>query len=79
MYDYMCGNSIRFVDVYIVSFVCMCNVQKRLLVFPNGGWLEQVQYVWGDSLARVLENATVRLNLGRPAAYLFTIDGSLVG
>lgn len=49
-----------------------------MLVFPNGEKVELAQYVWGETLAQLLDNGATRLNLNKPAKHLFTIDGELV-
>lgn len=51
---------------------------KRLMVFPNGEIMERAQPVWGETLAQVLDNASSRLTLRKPAKYLFTMEGRLV-
>ncbi len=52
--------------------------QKRLLVFPNGESPDRGQYVWGESIGQILDNATSRLNLRKPAKYIFNMEGELV-
>jgi hypothetical protein len=51
---------------------------KRLMVFVNGEKIELAQYVWGETIAQILDNSTVRLKMAQSAKYLFTLDGNLV-
>ena len=51
------------------------NLQKRVLVFPNGESIERAQYVWGESLEQLLDNSNTRLDLKKPARYIFTLEG----
>ncbi len=52
--------------------------QKRALVFPNGESLTRAVYVWGESLQEFLDNASSRLDLRKPAKFLYTIEGQQV-
>ena len=49
--------------------------QKRVVVFPNGESIERAQYVWGESLEQLLDNSNTRLDLKKPARYIFTLEG----
>ena len=58
--------------------VIFCLLQKRVLVYPNGEYLERAVYAWGESMAQILDNANVRLNLRKEGRCLFNIEGHLV-
>jgi hypothetical protein len=48
-------------------------------VFPNGENLERAVYVWGETMEQLLDNSTTRLNLRKPAKFVFDLNGRVVG
>ncbi|XP_064634273.1 doublecortin domain-containing protein 1-like isoform X2 [Lineus longissimus] len=52
---------------------------RRVQVYPNGESLSRAVYVWGESLAQILDNATMRLNLRKHGKILFDVTGKQIG
>ena len=53
-------------------------LQKRVLVHAAGEPPSKAAYVWGESLGQLLDNSTVRLNMSKPAKYIYTQNGELL-
>ncbi|ELU06637.1 hypothetical protein CAPTEDRAFT_220130 [Capitella teleta] len=71
-------NGVKPVNAKGISRLYTQPSMKRVLVFPNGENLERAVYVWGESLDQLLDNSTTRLNLRKPAKYVFDLNGSVV-
>ncbi|KAF6020845.1 hypothetical protein EB796_020833 [Bugula neritina] len=48
---------------------------KRVLAYVNGEQVSRAQYIWGDNLNQILQNATTRLNMRRAAKCIFSLLG----
>jgi len=48
------------------------------MVYQKGASVRKAVYVWGETLAEILADASERLDLPRPAKLLYDEDGSKV-
>ncbi|XP_019332334.2 doublecortin domain-containing protein 1 [Alligator mississippiensis] len=59
---------------------CLYNqpAAKRVWAYLNGYKPKQGVYAWGKTIAELLDNCTMRLNMQQPAKALYTPDGELL-